>query len=116
MGYNNKSNKTQTMLSQSASVAGNNKNPHNYMSPEVYRSNNFSTNKNKTTNRTIPTTQPNTTIDTRCDVYSFALVCWTIFSHQIPFQHLTPPAFEEFVVDGGTDVTTASLPPFHSEE
>jgi len=71
------------------------------MSPEVYRSNNFSTNQNKTTNRTIPTTQPNTsTIDTRCDVYSFALVCWTIFSHQIPFQHLTPPAFEEFVVDG----------------
>merc|ERR1711865_560239 len=61
MLYNNKSNKTQTMLSQSASVAGNNKNPHNYMSPEVYRSNNFSTNQNKTTNnRTIPTTQPNT--------------------------------------------------------
>merc|ERR1719162_380630 len=60
MLYSNQSNITQTMLSQSASVAGNNKNSYNYMSPEAYRSNNFSTNQNKTTNRTIPTKQPNT--------------------------------------------------------
>ncbi|OEU08196.1 kinase-like protein, partial [Fragilariopsis cylindrus CCMP1102] len=40
-------------------------------------------------------------IDYKCDIYSFSMVCWKIFSHQTPFQSLTPQHYEEFVYRRG---------------
>ena len=48
-----------------------------YMAPEMFLNNSY--------------------IDYKCDIYSFSMVCWKIFSHQTPFQSLTPQHYEEFV-------------------
>jgi len=50
---------------------------YHYMAPEMFMNNSY--------------------IDYKCDVYSFSMVCWKIFSHQTPFQSLTPQHYEEFV-------------------
>lgn len=50
---------------------------YHYMAPEMFMNNSY--------------------IDCKCDIYSFSMVCWKIFSHQTPFQSLTPQHYEEFV-------------------